>query len=93
MKTLSVEVLGEDSNAAVLRHPGREFPGVLIQGDSLHVLFSAARSALDAAERNDLQAVCEQLNELSEKLGAYQRAYESALDSAGVPLPYSKLSL
>jgi hypothetical protein len=32
MRTENVEILSDKSNAAVLRHPDRVFPGVLVQG-------------------------------------------------------------
>lgn len=33
-----VEIYSDLSNGAIMRHPGRRFPGVLIQGDSLYLL-------------------------------------------------------
>jgi len=35
MRTENVEILSDRTNTAVMRHPGRRFPGVLVQGDSL----------------------------------------------------------
>ena len=35
MRVESVEIYSESSNGAILRHPDRRFPGVLIQGDAL----------------------------------------------------------
>lgn len=32
-----VKVLSRQSNAAVVRMPGRSFPGVVLQGDSLRI--------------------------------------------------------
>ena len=38
MHVESVEIYSDATNAAVMRHPGRRFPGMLIQGDTLHSL-------------------------------------------------------
>ncbi|WP_429002107.1 DUF6959 family protein [Xanthomonas campestris] len=35
----SVEIYSDRPNMAVLRHPGRKSPGVLLQGDRLHALY------------------------------------------------------
>jgi len=35
MRTELIEIYSDKSNAAVLRHPGRKFSGLLVQGDTL----------------------------------------------------------
>lgn len=35
MRIEPVEIYSDETNRAILRHPGRQFPGVLIQGDTL----------------------------------------------------------
>jgi len=37
MRTEVVEIYSDQANAAVIRHPSRKFPGVLVQGDTLHL--------------------------------------------------------
>ncbi len=49
MRTETVEIYSDASNAAVIRHPGRQFPGMLIQGDTLHNLSKMATAALAGA--------------------------------------------
>jgi hypothetical protein len=49
MHSESVEIYSDATNAAVMRHPGRNFPGVLIQGDTLHSLCVSADKACAAA--------------------------------------------
>ena len=48
MDPQSVEVLSDAVNRAVVRMPGRQFPGIVVQGDRLVSLIGAAR---DIAER------------------------------------------
>ncbi|MFG2501498.1 DUF6959 family protein [Streptomyces sp. NPDC048441] len=38
MERIEVELFTDGGNDAVVRLPGRRFPGVVIQGDSLHAL-------------------------------------------------------
>ncbi len=47
MHTESVEIYSDATNSAVMRHPGRRFPGVLVQGDTLHSMCVAADEACD----------------------------------------------
>ena len=42
MRSESVEIYSDTTNAAVLRHPGKKFPGVLVQGDTLYTMCQAA---------------------------------------------------
>jgi hypothetical protein len=43
MKKEEVEIFSDASNMAVMRHPGRNYPGSLIQGDSLYSLLQVAK--------------------------------------------------
>jgi Family of unknown function (DUF6959) len=49
MRTETVEILSDATNAAVMRHPGRKFPGILIQGDTLFIKCQMADEACEAA--------------------------------------------
>jgi hypothetical protein len=88
-----VEVLSRQSNAAVVRMPGRSFPGVVIQGDSLrilHALVKDARALMPSpsaadSEEEDAGGLLEEAEGL---LQGYLEVYESVLKSRGIPLPY-----
>lgn len=45
MRTESVEIYSDETNRAVMRHPGRRFPGLLVQGDTLFTLCNMADEA------------------------------------------------
>jgi hypothetical protein len=51
MRVEPVEILSDRTNAAVMRHPGRRFPDVLVQGDTLYTLCQAADAACREAGR------------------------------------------
>jgi hypothetical protein len=86
MRTEIVEIYSDQTNAAVLRHPGRKFPGVLVQGDTLHSLCRRADDACAGArglvpsdaydELNDLRNhLWSLLNHYKEVLGEHQIAF------------------
>ena len=86
MRTEPVEIYSDAVNAAVMRHPGRTFPGILIQGDTLHNLSTLAAEALALAEpRSELQAL---LAELSEQLQQRVHLYKHVLIDHGLELPF-----
>jgi hypothetical protein len=45
----SVEIYSDAANAAIHRHPGRRFPGVLLQGDTLYSICQRLDAACRAA--------------------------------------------
>lgn len=87
MKLSEVEIYSDATNMAVMRHPSRNFPGVLIQGDSLHRLLSelavvlAEKGTLSEEAAAELEGIHE---ELSEKLSHYTKV----LQAHGLELPF-----
>lgn len=90
MKRIELDVITENTNAAVVRMPGRRFPGIVLQGDSLNylrVLSVDLKRRLASFDDEDLANTVEELEAL---LQGYARAYEAALEREGVELPYPK---
>lgn len=85
MKKTEMEVLSTTTNAPVLRFPGRKFPGILIQGDSLWNLYRYAQSLAGTLSENGGR---EEAAEMAEILRAYLLQYEAALAAHGVERPY-----
>ncbi|WP_374040997.1 hypothetical protein [Massilia sp. PAMC28688] len=54
-----VEIFSDQSNAVVMRHPGRNFPGCLIQGDSLYALLQSLAIVQSETERLSEEAAGE----------------------------------
>jgi len=90
MKRMEVDVLGEQTNAPVIELPQRRFPGVVLQGDSLHALHTLAAKVSAALAKGRAHEAGEGAAELCEVLEGYVGAYEDALVRAGVDLPYTK---
>lgn len=92
MEVTELEVYSAASNYAVIRPPGRKFPGAVVQGDSLFILFSLARSLRDRSASLGDEDLTGDADELVELLGSRLRQYESVLDQHGIELPYARES-
>jgi predicted RNase H-like HicB family nuclease len=81
-----VKLLSEATNCAVVHLPGRVFPGIVVQGDSLNALIADMREVAAEAHADErvygLDAVIQHLTEM-------QTHYEAVLKQEGIPLPYS----
>ena len=90
MRTESVEIYSDQTNAAVLRHPGRNFPGVLVQGDTLYAMCQAAdyvcKSAIRALPENEYL----ELNDLRNHLWDLLVHYKQVLAEHNIQLPFSE---
>jgi hypothetical protein len=84
------KVLSHAANSAVVQMPGRRFPGVVIQGDTLSGMVTGMCAARLLAERGDLSELKEVLKLTQKELEDRQRHYEQVLESAGIELPYPK---
>jgi hypothetical protein len=77
MKIESVEIYSDASNAAILRHPGRRFPGVLVQGDTLHSIVGSLQivmrnaAGLEEEPAAELAGALEQLRDFSRTIDPY----------------------
>lgn len=90
MRSDSVEIYSDQSNMAIMRHPGRRFPGVLIQGDSLYRLCAAADEICAMARSGHDAEMYEELNELRNSLWGYLTHYKVVLGEHQIPLPFSE---
>ena len=88
MRKEKVEILSDQTNAAVLRHPERRFPGVLMQGDSLHSFCRIADEACRSVGRG--QPGFDEVNEIRNALWGYLSHYKQTLEEHEIPLPFSE---
>lgn len=87
MRIENIEIFSDRSNMAVMRHPSRSFPGLLVQGDTLHALCTQAADALsgDPGGREELQ-------DLHSKLLEMLSHYKSVLNQHQIDLPFREAS-
>ncbi|MEU0208352.1 DUF6959 family protein [Streptomyces canus] len=88
MERIEAELFTDGGNDAVVRMPGRRFPGVLVQGDSLRVLRSDVAGVVEACERGDLDEARGSAGLLLADLDALLARYEAALNEHQIPRPY-----
>ncbi|RPF24777.1 DUF6959 family protein [Streptomyces sp. TLI_185] len=88
MERIEAELFTDGGNDAVVRLPGRRFPGVLIQGDSLHILRSDMDEVVQACERGDLAEAGESAGLLLASLDALLMRYSTALEGHEIQRPY-----
>jgi hypothetical protein len=89
MRKEEIEIYSDEPNLAILRHPGRNFPGVLVQGDTLHWLCQMADNACARAKPTlDVEAYAE-LNKMRNALQGQLTHYKKVLGEHGLPLPFS----
>jgi len=88
VENVSVELFGHPGNNAIVRMPGRAFPGVLVQGDTLASLRDhLARAERTLYDHTDVDAVDHiglALDQIDEMLDRYERA----LTEHGLQRPY-----
>jgi len=88
MRNEQVEIFSDQTNAAVMRHPGRRFPGVLVQGDTLASFCSMADEACREVGRG--APGFDEVNEIRNALRGLLDHYKRTLDEHGLPLPFSE---
>jgi len=90
MRTEVVEIYSDQTNAAVVRHPSRKFPGVLVQGDTLHSMCRRADDACKGTRGVVHSDTYDELNELRNHLWSLLNHYTSVLGEHQIPLPFSQ---
>jgi hypothetical protein len=81
-------ILSHISNSAIIQLPGRRFPAVAIQGDTLSRLFSAARYLLGEAKRQNAEETYFEILMIAMELQGQLTHYEEVLQAQGLDLPY-----
>lgn len=88
MHSENVEILSDKINEAVMRHPNRRFPGVLVQGDSLYAMCQRADLACNEVGRGSPGYA--ELNDLRNALWSYLNHYKVTLLEHDIALPFSE---
>lgn len=88
MERVAAELFTDGGNDAVVRLPGRRFPGVLIQGDTLSTIRSDIAELADLCATGDLTEARETAALLLDELDARLQRYTEALAAHGIPRPF-----
>jgi hypothetical protein len=85
----TAEILSHIPNSAIVQLPGRRFPGIVMQGDTLSNVFDSTRSLLAEFKRvQDEERYYETLM-FAEQLQEQLLHYEETLQRHGIQLPYT----
>ncbi|HZZ90255.1 MAG TPA: hypothetical protein VFE13_18140 [Caulobacteraceae bacterium] len=88
MQIQPIEVYSDATNQVVIRHPGRRFPGLLLQGDSLYSLCARADALCTKLKPGD--PAYGDASQLRNALWAGLNHYKSVLSAHGIGLPFSE---
>lgn len=89
MEIKSVEVFSEATNYGIVRMPGRQFPGCVIQGDSLSILLAGAREVLERVAGSGDEELVGCAEDLVEKLQSHLDHYQQVMRAHEIPLPFT----
>jgi hypothetical protein len=90
MRDVVVEIYSDQTNAAVLRHPNRKFPGVLLQGDTLYAICQSVDEVCNRARDAMPAGAYEELNDLRHQLWSMLNHYKAVLGEHRISLPFSE---
>ncbi|MEM7664770.1 MAG: hypothetical protein AAF250_02860 [Pseudomonadota bacterium] len=76
-------------NGAVVQLPGRNYPGVVIQGDTLNNLVLLLRDQKNETNEDEKSAM---VDEVLEILEGSLRDYFSACAESGIDIPWEKMT-
>lgn len=79
-----VEIYSDVSNYAVMRHPGRNYPGILVQGDSLSILCHSADEVRQQFDNGDIEEALGALDEVRTMLWDRLNHYKAVLADHGL---------
>jgi hypothetical protein len=90
MRTEAVEIYSDATNAAIMRHPDRRFPGVLVQGDTLYTFFTTLN--LICGELDEKTDAFIEADDLRVRLRSLVNHYKNVLGEHGMKLPFYEQS-
>lgn len=88
MERIEAELFTDPGNDAVVRLPPRNFPGVLIQGDSLSIIRADIAEIVDACDQSDVGEAREAAAILLSNLDELLARYAAALKAHDIPIPF-----
>ncbi|WP_116199559.1 DUF6959 family protein [Amycolatopsis circi] len=90
MQRIKAELFTDPGNNAVVRMPGRKFPGVLIQGDSLSILRGDLAHIVKSCAEGDLDEARESAAIILADLDAMLDRYCDTLRAHDIPVPFAR---
>lgn len=83
------ELLTPGTNYAIVQLPNRKFPGVVFQGDSLHILIGELREIQENARKGEMEEMHFQLEDVCQRLTDILEYYKPVCLAAKGMLPFN----
>jgi hypothetical protein len=83
-----VKLLTDPTNYAIVQLPGRNFPGVVFQGDSVHALIAQVKNTIDLAGKYSDQDLDAELKDILDLLLGVENKLKSVCDREDISMPY-----
>jgi len=93
MEYMELEVYSQSINRGVIRMPSQNFPGLLLQGETLSTLLNLARSTHEKSQKTSDTELIETSHELLDSIQKLLSHYEATLGKHNIPLPYSTIPI
>jgi len=90
MEIREIEIYSDAPNYVIVRTPGRNYPGCVIQGDSLAILLDRASEVCSLVRSSGNQDLIEEAEDLEQALKERLDDYEVVLKAHGFDLPYAR---
>lgn len=87
-----VELLSRPVNYAVVQLPERNFPGVVVQGDTLNALVQQLERMAGLLAASQVDELAAEIADMREQLLGAVTHYESVCVARGIALPYRRSS-
>ena len=84
-------LLSPPANFAVIQLPLRNYPGIVVQGDTMHSILIQLRNITDLMSSGNLDEASEELEDIINTLSPPLYNYEEICKNNGIKLPYSKV--
>ena len=90
MKKEEVEIFSDSTNQAVMKHPGRNYPGVLVQGDTLYSICRDLDRVCREISNGNVDEAFDELNEIRNSMWEKLNHYKVVLGEHDIKLPFSE---
>jgi len=88
MEPKEIKIFSYLPNSAIVQLPERKFPGIILQGDSLSILFDQAKEIYLRAKQLPDEEIQYEALMMVEIIQEYLSHYEEVLNKHGLELPY-----
>ncbi len=87
---MKITILKNISNSPIVKLSTREFPGIVIQGDTLFSMLTLVKNTKKEINNHNFDNALDNISQLKDDLEALINTYETTLVEQNIKLPYNK---